>query len=189
MFAGLRKRVHGLQERYVDCSTCPPERNCCANFSVDYGIVFSLYQAYSLFGEKVIEEMIREGRMVNTGRNGYRIVEGRCPALDDDNLCKVHSRKKELDLRTCISFPIALILGNVALLEKPSIQGPLLLVDYRCYGVRENWPHLNRELRQMPPNSVPIYVRHLLSLDDARLTTLGNFNKVRRKKRLPEQGF
>ncbi len=64
----------------INCNNCPPERNCCNNFSEKFYHELDEKEIKIIFGDKY-KDLIKEGYL-QPEEDIYRFTGGRCPSVN-----------------------------------------------------------------------------------------------------------
>jgi hypothetical protein len=133
----LAQAVEEIQARFVDCSPCPPERNCCQFNSYFYNQI-DRRELTAMFSRKTIKGLMARGSLQpDTPDASMYLLTETCPNLDDKYRCRIHKRKSDLNLVCCLHYPI-------------NEHDNIVRVDYRCYSVERNWPEIHAQLVLLP---------------------------------------
>jgi hypothetical protein len=181
----LEYRLDSIKRSSLDCRSCPPDRNCSANFSRYYRHSMPARVARRAMGDKVVDEMISAGRFMEADSLIY-MVGGRCPLLSPDNLCVVHSRKKELGLDGCLQFPVYYTSGFQRIGKDPLL-GDIVIADFRCFSIEQNWESVRGRLTYLV-SGFQVDVRVKYYIDGLyRILQLEDFINVQASGILPPQ--
>ncbi|MBT5022851.1 hypothetical protein HOK51_03990 [Candidatus Woesearchaeota archaeon] len=157
-YSNIDAAIQDVKQKYVNCLDCKSSRNCCSNFTPEFSLKFDQKQAETLFSQSIIDNLAEEGNLIFTGQ-GYELISGKCPMLDDKQLCGAHQRKKELNLNICEGFPIYTIV-NMQRLNKQPIKEKIIVADYRCFGVEHDWKQIQPNLAKISADtSINAYVK------------------------------
>ena len=189
--ASLERELAVLKEKYLLCAECPPERNCCTAKG-SYEIHFTegqLLVIHAAAGSgKTLDDLVADGHAAHDERSGYYTLRDRgCPALADGGLCKLHGRKESLDMKPCLSFPLY---AQRRYVRRRGEFRPtyLVLADFRCHSVEQQWPHLCEDLADLAERyRLPVMVKYA---EDGHCweVSLGEFNALyRTEKAVPGQ--
>ena len=167
--ASLEEEFKRLREKYMDCEDCPPERNCCT-FQGDYTQVWGRKQLFALFDEETLEGLLEDEKLIQIGIDQYELLDTRCPGLGCDNSCTLYAKREELGLDSCMDFPLYNIGMGL----------PIVVVDYRCHSVEENWDEIFPALRELSQKySANVYVRYFTKEDYGGDLPLADFDRFR----------
>lgn len=149
-------KIDRLKQEYLDCRSCPPERNCCLNLEGSYYATFPAEKATKVWGKDVVGKLIKRKKLMRSGGN-FRLHDEPCPIVED-GLCPVHEQKEALGFYCCLNFPMAVI--NYHLVKSEGIKSiEAVVVDYRCYSVERDFQLFLPILTEIRRGGIPVYVR------------------------------
>jgi hypothetical protein len=170
-----------LKEEYVDCASCPPDRNCCV-FSGRYVQFLEASLAKAAFGEEGVERLIETYGLRFDPENKDFIMENmRCPVLSTDNSCRIHEQKEELGLRGCLEFPIYYARG----FRVPGMREPAscIMADYRCSSIEREWHDVEKKLQKIEREMfIPVRIAFYDNANTFRRDPLMMFSWMKKRK-------
>jgi hypothetical protein len=142
----LGKEIQRLEDKYLRCSACPTERHCC-HAQGDYTINFTKRELMIVFGNDF--DNFSGINCIKEKNGRFQLANASCLRLTESNLCSIHDEKESLGLKTCLEFPFKICPEGFVSKDKIEIEGPLLIVQYRCYAIEGNWTLLVNELVEL----------------------------------------
>jgi hypothetical protein len=168
---------------YVDCISCPPQRNCCY---FDEGHVHYLPTSVLVdqLGEEQVLLMMNEGKLSpyfnREGEEEYFDISAnhlflreQCPLLEN-NRCKVHNSQSKLGLDDCMDYPIF-------------YDGDELFLEYSCHSIEKNFEKIIPILSEISTMGVEVLIRYYSDNGTKDLENLETFIELRAKRKIPNQ--
>ena len=122
-----------LEEVLLECSDCPPKRNCCSNLNSSFSLPVRDPEA-AFGGREEQIEMFKQGKAYFDS-GGFHLTSP-CPFLGQERSCSIHDQREEKGMQGCLEYPLRYSFDRPQNEDK---NRHYLFIDYTCYGVEKNW--------------------------------------------------